>query len=46
MRTPLTGTAGKVFQATRVALPPVYREIETAPKPERPAIEPIPKTWC
>ncbi len=28
MRTPLTGTAGKVFQATRVALPPVYREIE------------------
>ena len=30
MRTPLTGTAGKVFQATRVALPPVYREIETA----------------
>lgn len=46
MRTPLTGTAGKVFQATRVALPPVYREIETVPKPERPAIEPIPKTWC
>ena len=44
MRTPLTGTAGNVFQATRVALPPVYREIETAPKPERPAIEPIPKT--
>ena len=30
MRTPLTGTAGKVFQATRVALPPVYREIEAA----------------
>jgi hypothetical protein len=30
MRTPLTGTAGKVFQATRVALPPVYRELEPA----------------
>ena len=30
MRTPLTGTAGKVFQATRVALPPVYREVEPA----------------
>ncbi len=30
MRTPLTGTAGKVFQATRVALPPVYRESEPA----------------
>jgi hypothetical protein len=30
MRTPLTGTAGKVFQATRVALPPVYRDIEPA----------------
>jgi hypothetical protein len=30
MRTPLSGTAGKVFQATRIALPPVYREIETA----------------
>ncbi len=30
MRTPLTGTAGKVFQAARVALPPVYREIEPA----------------
>ena len=32
MRTPLTGTAGKVFQATRVALPPVYREIEPVPQ--------------
>ncbi len=30
MRTPLSGTAGKVFQAARVALPPVYREIEAA----------------
>jgi hypothetical protein len=30
MRTPLTGTAGKVFQAARVALPPVYREVEPA----------------
>ncbi len=28
MRTPLTGTVGKVFQATRVTLPPAYREIE------------------
>lgn len=33
MRTPLTGTAGKVFQATRVALPPVYREVEPAQQP-------------
>jgi hypothetical protein len=32
MRTPLSATAGKVFQATRVALPPVYREIEPAAK--------------
>ncbi len=30
LRTPLTGTAGKVFQAARVALPPVYRESEPA----------------
>jgi hypothetical protein len=30
MRTPLSGTAGKVFQATRIALPPVYREIGPA----------------
>jgi hypothetical protein len=30
MRTPLTATAGKVFQAARVALPPVCREIEPA----------------
>ena len=30
LRTPLTGTVGKVFQATRVALPPVYREVAPA----------------
>ena len=30
MRSPLTGTAGKVFQAIRVALPPAYREIKPA----------------
>ena len=30
MRTPLTGTAAKAFQAASVALPPVYREIEPA----------------
>ena len=23
-----------------------FAEIEPAPNPERPAIEPIPKTWC
>ena len=29
-RTPLSGTAGTVFHAARVTLPPDYREIEPA----------------